>query len=189
MDGAQVSGFPIEIGAEVRSTPAIWDLDRDGATDIVLAGWDRGVHVWRYPGTFLPSGMAWPMFHHDNWRTGYATFPVLTAVDPPTPDPGPPAPPVPVRSSLAQNRPNPFNPVTLVPYAVAGSGPQQVKIQIFDVQGRLVATPVSRALDPGYYEFRWDGRGRDGGEVSSGVYFYRAAIGPRTFQRKMALLR
>ncbi|HEY2924446.1 MAG TPA: C25 family cysteine peptidase [Candidatus Eisenbacteria bacterium] len=188
-NGAPVSGFPIEIGAEVRSTPAIWDLDHDGATDIVLAGWDRAVHAWRYPGTFRTTGMAWPMFHHDNWRTGYATFPVLTAVDAPPPE-GPGAPPlVPRRSSLAQNRPNPFNPVTSIGFAVAGPGPQPVRIQIFDIQGRLVATPVSRPFDPGYYELRWDGRGGDGREVSSGVYFYRAEIGPNLYKRKMALLR
>jgi hypothetical protein len=187
-DGTPVSGFPIEIGAEARSTPAVWDLDQDGATDIVFAGWDRAVHAWRYPGTFLSSGMAWPMFHHDNWRTGYATFPILTAVDTiPAPPQTPPS--APRRSSLAQNRPNPFNPVTTIGYAVAGPGPQRVLIQIFDVQGRLVATPVSRTRDPGYYDFRWDGRGRDGREISSGVYFYRAAIGPDTFQRKLALLR
>ncbi len=187
-DGTPVSGFPIEIGAEARSTPAVWDLDKDGATDIVLAGWDRAVHAWRYPGTFLSGGMAWPMFHHDNWRTGYATFPVLTAVDPP-PAPLQTPPSVPRRSSLTQNRPNPFNPITTIGYAVAGPGPQRVRIQIFDIQGRLVATPVSRTRDPGYYEFRWDGRDLEGREVSSGVYFYRAAIGPDTFQRKLALLR
>ena len=157
--------------------------------DIVLAGWDRGVYAWRYPGSFLPSGMAWPMFRHDNWHTGLATFPVLTSVDTIPEDGGPPAPDAPKRSSLAQNRPNPFNPVTAIPFAVAGEGPQPVRIWIFDVRGRLVATPVSRAYDPGYYVFRWDGRDRAGREVSSGVYYYRAAIGPATFARKMVLLR
>ncbi|HZE19989.1 MAG TPA: FG-GAP-like repeat-containing protein, partial [Candidatus Angelobacter sp.] len=187
-DGTPVSGFPIEIGAEARSTPAVWDLDGDGATDIVLAGWDGLVHAWRYPGSFHANGMAWPMFHHDNWRTGYASFPVLTSVDPPPQ--GPPVPAATPRASkLGQNRPNPFNPVTTIAYAVAGRGPTPVKIQIFDVRGRLIATPVSRVLDPGYYELRWDGRGRDGRGVASGVYFYRASIGPATFQRKMVLLR
>ena len=188
-DGTQVSGFPIEIGAEARGTPAIWDLDRDGAVDIVLAGWDRGVYAWRYPGTFLASGMVWPMFRHDNWHTGYATFPVLTSVDTLPGDGGPPAPVAPKRSSLAQNRPNPFNPVTSIGFTVAGTGPQPVRIWIFDVRGRLVATPVSRPFDPGYYELRWDGRDRAGREVASGVYYYRAAIGPATFARKMVLLR
>ena len=72
---------------------------------------------------------------------------------------------------------------------MAGTGLQRVLIQIFDVRGRLVATPVSRVVDPGYYEFRWDGRGKDGRDVSSGVYFYRALIGPDRYTRKMALLR
>lgn len=189
-DGTAVSGFPIEIGAEARSTPAIWDVDLDGATDIVLAGWDRAVHAWRYPGMFLSSGMAWPMFHHDNWRTGLATFPVLTAVDSVPPGDGPPGPPLLwKRSWLGQNRPNPFNPTTSIGYAVSGTRPQTVLIQIFDVHGRLVSTPVSRPFDPGYYEFRWDGHDDHGRPVSSGVYFYRAAIGPNAFSRKMALLR
>lgn len=186
--GSPVSGFPIEIGAEARSTPAIWDLDKDGGTDIVLAGWDHAIHAWRYPGSFLSSAMFWPMFHHDNWHTGLATFPVLTSVDSATSEP-PQAPPVPQRSSLAQNRPNPFNPVTVIAYSVAGNGPQPTRIDIFDASGRLLATPVSRALDPGYYEVRWDGRDARGGNVSSGVYFYRATIGHATFTRKMALLR
>jgi hypothetical protein len=187
-DGTPVSGFPIEIGAEARSTPAIWDLDGDGATDIVLSGWDRAIYAWRYPGAFLASGMAWPMFHHDNRRTGLAGFPVITGVE--SDSQGAETPPLaPKRSTLSQSRPNPFNPSTTIGYFVGGPGKEPVRIDVFDVHGRLVATPVSRMLDPGYYELRWDGRDRDGREVSSGVYFYRAAIGRATFTRKMALLR
>jgi hypothetical protein len=187
-DATPVAGFPIEIGAEVRSTPGVWDLDQDGATDIVVAGWDRNIHAWRYPGIFDPSGMAWPMFHHDNWRTGLTGFPVLTAVEPP-PVPAPQPPAVPGRAALSQNRPNPFNPLTTVGYAVPGPGPQAVRIAVYDVSGRPVATLVSRALDPGYYEVRWDGRSDRGSDVSSGVYFYRATIGRDVITRKMALLR
>lgn len=188
-DAAPVAGFPIETGAEVRSTPAVWDLDQDGSTEIVLAGWDRSVSAWRYPGTFDASGMAWPMFHHDNWRTGLAGFPILTDVEPPEPPPAPEPPAAPSRAALAQNRPNPFNPLTTIGYAVPGPGPKSVRITVFDVSGRRVATLVSRTLDPGYYEVRWNGRSDWGSDVSSGVYFYRAAIGRQIITRKMALLR
>lgn len=187
-DGTVVSGFPIEIGAEARSTPAVWDVDGDGACEILLAGWDQKVHAWRYPGAFSSAGMAWPMFRHDNWHTGLATFPVLTSAEPPpTPEPTPEAPPA--RASLSQNRPNPFNPETVIGFNVPGTAPSPVRLQVFTVDGRLVRTLVSRRLDPGYHEARWNGRGDRGEDLASGVYICRAEIGSATLTRKMALLR
>ena len=186
-DGTPVSGFPIEIGAEARTTPAIWDLDGDGASEIALSGWDRKLHVWRYPGFFSPFGAAWPMWRHDNWHTGFATFPILTHADPPpAPEPSP-APPA--RAWLAPNRPNPFNPSTVIGFGVPGPGRAEVRLRIFNVAGRLLSTLVSRPYDPGYHEVRWDGRNDRGAELSSGVYLLRAEIGPATMSRKLALIR
>ena len=185
-DGTPVSGFPIETSAEIRGTPAVWDLNEDGATDIVVAGWDGGLHAWRYPGSFQEAGMAWPMFHHDNWHTGVATFPVLTAVEPP-PVPEPTS--IPARATLGQNRPNPFNPVTVIGYSVPGSKPERVTLRIYTASGRLVRTLVSRPVEPGYHEVRWDGKDDHGLDAASGVYLYRAEIGRASFTRKMALLR
>ena len=186
-DGTPVSGFPIETGAEVRGSPAVWDLDGDGASDVVVAGWDRQVYAWRYPGTFDPLGMAWPMFHHDNWRTGLATFPILSAVDTIPAEPSPSASPV--RAWVGQNRPNPFNPVTAIGYAVPGAVPVDVRIRVYAVGGRLVRTLVSRRVEPGYHEARWDGRDERGNPTASGVYVYRAEIGAVAITRKMTLLR
>ena len=45
------------------------------------------------------------------------------------------------------NFPNPFNPVTTLQYTVRGDGP--AKLQVFDLLGRLVATPVD-----GYHRCR-----------------------------------
>ena len=185
-DGTPVSGFPIETGAEVRGTPAIWDLDGDGATDILVAGWDRLLRAWRYPGTFQKKGMAWPMFHHDGWRTGVASFPILTAIEPETEAP-PPAPGAP--ATLAQNRPNPFNPSTVIGYSVPGSARLRVAIRVYTVAGRLVRTLVQRTDEPGYHEARWDGTDDHGRPAASGVYLYRAEIGAAVLTRKMALLR
>ncbi|HKQ19394.1 MAG TPA: C25 family cysteine peptidase [Candidatus Eisenbacteria bacterium] len=187
-DGTGFSGFPIEIGAEARSTPAVWDVDGDGACEIILAGWDQKVHAWRYPGVFTSAGMAWPMFRHDNWHTGVATFPVLTSADTlPTPEPTPEAPAA--RAVLQQNRPNPFNPETRIGFTVPGTEQTRVRMRVYTVDGRLVRTLVSRALDPGYHEARWNGRDDRGEEVSSGVYICRAEIGSASLTRKMALLR
>jgi hypothetical protein len=188
-DGTAVSGFPIEIGAEARGTPAVWDLDGDGSTEIALAGWDRKLHVWSYPGIFSAPGAAWPMWRHDNWRTGVASFPILTSADPPpAPEPVPPTAP-PARAYLAPNRPNPFNPSTLLGFGVPGPGPADVVLRVVDVSGRVVATLVSRRLDPGYHERRWDGRDDRGRDLGSGIYFLHARIGSATLTRKLALVR
>ncbi len=185
-DGTPVDGFPIETGAEIRGSPAVWDLNGDGKTEIAVAGWDHMLHVWSSPGSFVASGMAWPMWRHDNWRTGLFTFPVLTAVDS---LPAAPRVPPPALPALLQNRPNPFNPSTVIRYVVPGPAPEPVTLRVYDVQGRAVATLVSRRVDPGYYDVRWDGRDDHGGSVSSGIYFYRAEIGGRVFTRRMALLK
>ena len=186
-DGSSVSGFPIEIGAEARSTPAVWDMDGDGAAEIALAGWDRKIHVWRYPGIFSPLSAPWPMWRHDNWHTGLMSFSILTRADPP-PAPAP-APAPPARPWLARNRPNPFNPSTVIGFGVPGPERAEVRLRVFDVAGRLVATLVSRRFDPGYHEVRWDGRSDRGGSLGSGVYLVRAEIGPATLSRKLALIR
>ena len=187
-DGSAMSGFPIETGAEVRGSAATWDLDGDGSVEIAVAGWDRDIHVWRYAGSFDAASMSWPMFRHDNWRTGLSSFPVLTAV---RQDPVPPAPeaPPPARPALLQNRPNPFNPVTVIGLTVPGPGPREVALRVFDVRGRLVATLLSGRLDPGYHDVRWDGRDDRGAPVSSGIYFYRAEIDGTVLTRRMALLK
>jgi hypothetical protein len=97
-------------------------------------------------------------------------------------------------SRLGQNRPNPFNPVTTIPYIVGGSAdggaPQPVSLRIYDVAGRLAATLVNESKAPGRYEATWDGVTREGGAAATGIYFYRLTIGGReTFTRKMLLLK
>jgi len=127
------------------------------------------------------------MFHHDNWHTGMANFPIVTSADPaplPVPAPAPVA-----RASLAQNKPNPFNPATTIGFTVPGSAPSPVTLRVYTVDGRLVRTLVSRNLDPGYHEVRWDGKSDAGTSLGTGVYFYRATIGAKSFARKMAILR
>ena len=93
------------------------------------------------------------------------------------------------RTVLHQNRPNPFGPSTAVRFDLAGAGPQPVRLEIFDVSGRLVRTLVDRSLPPGEFEVRWDGRTDRGEKVAAGVYFYRLTTPERNVTRKMALLK
>ncbi len=91
---------------------------------------------------------------------------------------------------LHQNRPNPFNPSTQIPYEVAGprSG-EHVRIAIYDVRGALIRLLVDADHPPGSYLATWDGRANDGAEVSSGVYFCSMRAGGYAQSRRMVLLK
>lgn len=45
-----------------------------------------------------------------------------------------------------------------------------VTIQIYDLGGRLVRTAVRATLEPGYYQYEWDGRNDAGLAMAPGVY-------------------
>jgi hypothetical protein len=62
-------------------------------------------------------------------------------------------------------------------------------LQIFDVSGSIVRTPVDGWQEPGEYSEVWDGRDDSGKQLPSGVYFYRLEAGDFVATRKMVLLR
>jgi hypothetical protein len=67
--------------------------------------------------------------------------------------------------------PNPFNPWLEVSLETHISGP--VTMSVYDVGGRLVRTMHLGELGPGLHRAGWDGRGSNGDNVASGVYFLR----------------
>jgi len=75
-------------------------------------------------------------------------------------------PAIPEEFRMHQNFPNPFNPVTTINYDVPTES--QVRIDLYDLSGRLVSTFVNRKQPAGYYSISWDAT-----RYSSGVYFYR----------------
>jgi len=95
---------------------------------------------------------------------------------------------VPFVNALSQNRPNPFNPETTIPYSTAVKG--RVVIRIFDISGRVVRTLVNRVETEGIHTVRWDGKGDRGTRVASGVYFYKIEYPDGTASaRKLTILR
>ena len=72
--------------------------------------------------------------------------------------------------ALQQNRPNPFNPETVIPFSI--SAPGRVAVRVFDVRGRLVRTLVDSWMPAGVHVARWNGQVDAGGKSASGVYFY-----------------
>ncbi len=95
---------------------------------------------------------------------------------------------VPTSFALHANVPNPFNPVTTIDYDVPAAG-ADVAITIFDVNGRRVRTLWSGHRNGGRYQAQWNGQDDRGGQVASGVYFYRMRAGSFNETRKMVLLK
>jgi hypothetical protein len=99
--------------------------------------------------------------------------------------------PMGVTHRLHQNFPNPFNPTTQVRYDVAGRTGERVRVSIavYDVRGTLVRTLVNEERGPGSYVAGWDGRGDNGVQAASGVYFYSMRAGGYAESRRMVLLK
>jgi len=91
--------------------------------------------------------------------------------------------------SLGQNRPNPFNPSTVINYEIPGGPAVQVKLEIYNLRGLPVKTLVDELKEPGYYSVGWDSRDEHGRELASGVYLYRLRAGDFSQVRKMVLLK
>jgi flagellar hook assembly protein FlgD len=90
--------------------------------------------------------------------------------------------------TLAPCRPNPFNPTTTIRYGLPG--PNVVRLEIFDVAGRLVRRLKGGALEPaGFHQVTWQGRNDRGRELGSGVYLYRLTVGKVVKTRSMTLVR
>jgi hypothetical protein len=89
---------------------------------------------------------------------------------------------VPSKYSLSQNYPNPFNPITNVKFSIINS--EQVKLIVYDVQGREVQTLVNESLKPGTYETTFDGS-----YLASEVYFYRLTTDGFSETKKMILMK
>lgn len=94
---------------------------------------------------------------------------------------------LPTRYELAQNFPNPFNPITTIRYALPMES--EVSLIIYDVLGQRVRTLVSGSQGVGYYNAVWDGRDDAGMAVASGVYIYRLTAGEFTQVHKMILMK
>ncbi len=118
---------------------------------------------------------------------------------------------VPSQFSLHQNYPNPFNPVTRIQYTVGSrqtkmadsglvlsevEGPRtaddsfpHTTLKIYNILGQLVRTLVDEEMMPGRYQVVWDGKDKNGKEVSSGIYLYQLATENNRVTKKMVFLK
>ena len=80
------------------------------------------------------------------------------------------------------NFPNPFNPVTTLQYTLRNDGP--ATLQVFDLLGRLVATPADGYHRAGVHTVRFDGSG-----LASGIYVCRLASAGAATTHRIALMK
>jgi len=91
---------------------------------------------------------------------------------------------IPLEYKLFQNYPNPFNPTTNIKYSVKREK-SNVKLIVFDIQGKQIAELVKQKQSAGTYEVDFSGS-----IYSSGIYFYSIIIdGDVIDTKKMILLK
>jgi hypothetical protein len=95
--------------------------------------------------------------------------------------------PLPAPFRLAQNYPNPLNPGTVIRFELAQA--MTVRLEILDLQGRVVRTLVADRRQPGVHEVAWDGCDEEGRAAASGTYLYRLQGGGHAQTNKLTLIR
>ena len=95
--------------------------------------------------------------------------------------------PNPVAYDLMQNYPNPFNPSTSISFSIPER--DHVKINIYDMTGRLVSTLVNETLNEGVHMVSWNGQDSSGEMVSAGVYIYALESSSTMMTKKMIFLK
>lgn len=192
---------PAGLAGEQKYQPAGLQLSwsRNGEADLDHYAVYRGTNVDFVPGlsNFVASPMDTICFVGDSgWNAGYyykvsaldihgneSSFALLAPSDvagvdmPTTPD----------KYCLAQNVPNPFNPMTTITFDLATTG--RVGLTIFDLSGRLVCVLLDDERPAGRHQARWDGTSGDGRQMASGTYFCRMEAGSFRETRRMTLVR
>jgi N-acetylneuraminic acid mutarotase len=89
---------------------------------------------------------------------------------------------LPKQFALEQNYPNPFNPSTTIRYQLPVAS--EVKLEVYDVLGKKIATLVNERQSAGSYQVVWNASG-----LSSGTYFYRLQAGTFVETKKMIMVK
>lgn len=89
--------------------------------------------------------------------------------------------------NLDQNYPNPFNHDTRIPFTLPFQS--LIRIDIFDIQGKLVKNLVNDIFPIGANSVVWNGTDKNDQTVNSGIYYYRLKVGKENKTRAMIFLK
>lgn len=175
--GTMVPGFPIKLGNRINSTPALYDIDRDGLLELMVSCYDLAFHVFDLDAV----AFQWPRFHYDPHNSGWYLSGYYDIVETSIHTPG--------ISSRIMVFPSPFTEHCMIQWQGstfhAGT---RLDIAVYDIAGRLVydihgipAESNQTIVWPGI-----DTRGRD---VPCGVYFLKIEHSGRHFVRKVVKIK
>ncbi len=122
-----------------------------------------GISLWEY--NQISHSYVW-----DEYTAGWVVASTPTTVD------------APARYGLSQNFPNPFNPTTTITYSLQRA--TRVTLKVYDILGREVAVVVNEKKTPGTHEVKFEG-----GNLASGVYFYRLEADGFVQAKKLTIVR
>ena len=84
--------------------------------------------------------------------------------------------------TLGVNYPNPFNPVTTIPFTL--TAPEHVVLTIYTVTGKKLATLADGVFTAGTHGLSWNASG-----MASGIYMYRLDAGGSVRTGRMVLMK
>jgi hypothetical protein len=93
----------------------------------------------------------------------------------------------PLHFAALRNFPNPFNPKTAIEFGIPS--PVHVKLDIYDVNGRLVRNLIDEVKTTGTWQVQWNGNDSAGHAVATGVYYCRLEAGSRVEMKKLVLVK
>jgi len=92
---------------------------------------------------------------------------------------------IPTGFALGGNYPNPVEAGTRIEFQIAEPGP--VRLEVFDLLGRRVATLVDQEMGSGTYEVEWSEA--ETARLSAGTYIYRLQAGSFTATERLTIVR
>ena len=75
------------------------------------------------------------------------------------------------KNKLLQNYPNPFNNKTIIGFDISATS--QIKINVYNAQGKLIRNLYDDVINSGYHKIVWDGKNNSGKYATNGLYFVR----------------
>ncbi|MBT3824313.1 MAG: T9SS type A sorting domain-containing protein [Candidatus Marinimicrobia bacterium] len=90
--------------------------------------------------------------------------------------------------SLIPAYPNPFNPEVVLSFQIH-EGAGDIQIQIYDIQGQLIDTPIQQVYSPGTYSVTWGGSNYNGEQMPSGMYLVKLSNSQVSQFQRITLIR
>ena len=94
---------------------------------------------------------------------------------------------IPEEFSISNAYPNPFNPKVSIDFSIPEKS--DVKIQVFDLLGRIIFSHNQDFRNPGKYRFQWNARDHSGNNVASGIYIVAIQYKKKIYKQKITFLK